>query len=85
MASVYDVKEHTISASHIREYARATQTSQDEELYLHVKQYTPKDNPTPQHGDITIIGAHANGFPKVRCKHRLQINNHELTRLTGTV
>ena len=29
-----------------------------------MKQYTPLDNPNPQPGDITILGAHANGFPK---------------------
>ncbi|KAH8171147.1 alpha/beta hydrolase family protein [Sarocladium implicatum] len=64
MASLYHIREHTIAASHIREYARATSNSQDEQLSLSVKQYTPKDNPNPQHGDITIIAAHANGFPK---------------------
>ncbi|KAM5517894.1 toxin biosynthesis [Fusarium oxysporum f. sp. phaseoli] len=31
---------------------------------LAVKQYIPHDNPNPQPGDVTIIGAHANGFPK---------------------
>lgn len=61
----FAVTEHTIEASHIREYARATSHSQDEKLYLHIKQYTPKDNPNPQKGDVTIIGGHANGFPKV--------------------
>ncbi|KAK7408738.1 hypothetical protein QQX98_009095 [Neonectria punicea] len=64
MSAVFDIKEHTIEASHIREYARATSHSQDEKLVLHVKQYTPKDNPNPQKGDVTIIGGHANGFPK---------------------
>ena len=29
-----------------------------------MKQYIPKDNPNPRPGDVTIIGAHANGFPK---------------------
>jgi hypothetical protein len=29
-----------------------------------VKQYTPLNNPNPKPGDITIIAAHANGFPK---------------------
>ncbi|KAF4447001.1 hypothetical protein F53441_9399 [Fusarium austroafricanum] len=60
----FTIQEHTIEASHIREYARATSHSQDEKLYLHIKQYTPKDNPNPQKGDVTIIGGHANGFPK---------------------
>ncbi|PTD04480.1 Abhydrolase domain-containing protein mpaH [Fusarium culmorum] len=60
----FTIQEHTIEASHIREYARATSHSQDEKLYLHIKQYTPKDNTAPQKGDVTIIGGHANGFPK---------------------
>ncbi|RSL96003.1 hypothetical protein CEP52_011737 [Fusarium oligoseptatum] len=63
-SSIFDIKEHTIEASYIREYARATSHSQDEKLLLHVKQYIPKDNPNPQKGDVTLIGGHANGFPK---------------------
>ncbi|KAL6874957.1 alpha/beta-hydrolase [Trichoderma novae-zelandiae] len=61
---VFEIREHTIQASHIREYPRATAVSQDEPLLLHVKQYTPKHGGPPRKGDITIIGAHANGFPK---------------------
>ncbi|KAH7157571.1 Alpha/beta hydrolase family-domain-containing protein [Dactylonectria estremocensis] len=64
MSAIFDIQEHTIEASHIREFARATANSQDEKLLLHVKQYTPKDNRNPQKGDVTIIGGHANGFPK---------------------
>lgn len=63
-SSVFDIQEHTIQASHIREYPRATATSQDDALLLHVKQYTPKHGGPPRKGDITVIGAHANGFPK---------------------
>lgn len=70
MSAVFDIKEHTIEAAHIREFARATANSQDERLLLHIKQYTPKDNPNPQKGDVTIIGGHANGFPKVRSPRR---------------
>lgn len=64
-SSLFHIQEHTLPCAHIRQYARATSLSQDEELVQHIKQYTPKDNPNPQKGDITIIGAHANGFPKV--------------------
>lgn len=63
--ALFDVKEHTINASYIREYARATSTSQSDTLVQHVKQYIPKSNQNPQKGDVTLIGAHANGFPKV--------------------
>ncbi len=62
----FTVKEHIVEAQHIREYARATAHNQEERLRLAVKQYIPKNNPNPQPGDVTIIGAHANGFPKVR-------------------
>jgi hypothetical protein len=65
-SSVFDIQEHTIQASHIREFPRATAVSQDATLLLHVKQYTPKHGGPARKGDITIIGAHANGFPKVR-------------------
>ncbi|KAL3956445.1 hypothetical protein ACCO45_009291 [Purpureocillium lilacinum] len=64
--SLFNITEHTIQASHIRDFPRATASSQDEALLLAVKQYVPKDNPKPQRGDLTVIGAHANGFPKVR-------------------
>ncbi|KAI1842043.1 hypothetical protein JX266_011798 [Neoarthrinium moseri] len=60
----FHIKEHLIPTQHVREYARATAHSQEDVHYLVIKQYTPKDNPSPQPGDVTIIGAHANGFPK---------------------
>ncbi|TGJ88242.1 hypothetical protein E0Z10_g584 [Xylaria hypoxylon] len=60
----FHVKEHVVPGQHIREWARGTANSQEDVLNLHVKQYTPKDNPSPQPGDVTILGAHANGFPK---------------------
>lgn len=65
MASSFHTKEHVIEAQHIREYPRATANSQEDVLQIAVKQYIPKNNPNPQPGDVTIIGAHANGFPKV--------------------
>ncbi|KAI1100614.1 putative toxin biosynthesis protein [Jackrogersella minutella] len=60
----FHVKEHAIPSQHIREFPRATSRSQEDVLYISIKQYTPIDNPSPQPGDVTIIGAHANGFPK---------------------
>jgi hypothetical protein len=65
-SSVFEIKEHTLECQHIREYARATAESQEAVLHLAIKQYIPLDNPNPKAGDVTIIGAHANGFPKVR-------------------
>ncbi|KAG6219417.1 hypothetical protein E4U34_003613 [Claviceps purpurea] len=62
--SQFHVTEHVIGGAHIREYPRATADDQDAPLVLHVKQYTPRNNPSPRKGDVTIIGGHANGFPK---------------------
>ena len=64
MTSPFHIKEHRVEAQHIREYAHATAHSQEDVLYLAVKQYIPKSNPTPKPGDITIIASHANGFVK---------------------
>ena len=62
---IFQIKDHVVDCQYIREYARATSNAQDAPLKLAVKQYIPLDNLDPQEGDITIIGAHANGFPKV--------------------
>lgn len=64
-SSHFAVTEHTLPGSHIRGYPLATAETHEDVLNLAIKQYTPKDNTTPQPGDVTIIGAHANGFPKV--------------------
>ncbi|KAL3962283.1 hypothetical protein ACCO45_003806 [Purpureocillium lilacinum] len=47
-----------------QEYVAATAHGDSDTPRLAVKQYIPLDNPTPKPGDVTIIGAHANGFPK---------------------
>ncbi|KAI0450940.1 Alpha/beta hydrolase family-domain-containing protein [Xylaria acuta] len=60
----FHIKEHVVPGQHVREWARATANSQEDVLNIHVKQYTPKDNPSPQPGDVTVLAAHANGFPK---------------------
>ncbi|KAK0659977.1 Abhydrolase domain-containing protein mpaH [Lasiodiplodia hormozganensis] len=60
----FHVKEHVLPCQHIRSHARSTAHSQEDLLHLAVKQYIPIDNPNPKPGDVTIIGAHANGFPK---------------------
>ena len=65
MTFPFRVVEHIVPAQHIREYPRATANEQEDVLHLAVKQYIPHDNPNPQDGDVTILGAHANGFPKV--------------------
>lgn len=64
-SSLFRVEEHVVPCQHIRHYPRATMSDREEVLHLAVKQYTPLDNPDPKPGDVTVIGAHANGFPKV--------------------
>lgn len=62
--SGFNIVTHKIPCQHIREYPRALANKQEDTLYLKVKQYIPVDNPNPQPGDVTIIGAHANAIPK---------------------
>ncbi|KAJ5638289.1 hypothetical protein N7490_008168 [Penicillium lividum] len=62
--SPFRIVEHVVPTQHIREYPGAIADDQDQPLGLVVKQYIPLDNPSPQPGDVTILAAHANGFPK---------------------
>lgn len=63
---IFKVTEHTAPAGHIREYPGSTARSQEEVLSLHVKQYTPLDqNHSIASDAITVIAAHACGYPKV--------------------
>jgi hypothetical protein len=64
----FHITEHVIDSQHIREYPLATTRAEDA-LKLVVKRYTPKSNPNHQSGDLTIIGAHGSGFPKVSSLH----------------
>ncbi|KAL4909362.1 hypothetical protein BDW74DRAFT_174565 [Aspergillus multicolor] len=59
----FTITEHTVDCQYIREYPRATST-QDAPLKLLVKKYTPIDNPNPQPGDVTLIGAPGTAIPK---------------------
>ena len=62
--SSFRINEHKVLGQYVREYRQATGNSQEDKLYLSVKQYIPHNNPNPEPGDVTVIGAHANGFPK---------------------
>lgn len=66
----FRIVHHVLPGQYIREYPQATSTTQEDTLVLHVNQYIPRDNPHSQPGDVTIVGAHANGFPKVCQKPR---------------
>ena len=64
-SSIFRIQEHVVETQHVREYPGATRDNQEEVCHLHVKQYTPLDSDESTPGAVTIIGAHANGFPKV--------------------
>lgn len=64
-SSVFDVKTHILPCQYIRDYPGATLDDQEARLLLHVKQYTPRKQKEVPPNAVTIIGAHANGFPKV--------------------
>ena len=66
MSSEYfTIKTHVIPGQYIRHYPGATLDSQEDILQLHVKQYTPIEHGMTRVKGVTVIGAHANGFPKV--------------------
>lgn len=56
--------EHVIRAQHSRDRFAGAELDRENELKLHVKQYIPESNPHPKPGDVTIIGAGADAFPK---------------------
>ncbi|OGM47998.1 hypothetical protein ABOM_002753 [Aspergillus bombycis] len=64
ISATFQVIEHKFLGQHIREYPRATATSQEDPLSIIAKQYVPWDNINPSPGDISIISAHGNGIPK---------------------
>ena len=76
----FRVTEHIIPACYVREYAGST-VDQEDVLHLHIKQYTPRDLPDPVPADaVTIIAAHAVGFPKVNTPLSITIDGSEMTR-----
>nr|POF20048.1 abhydrolase domain-containing protein mpah [Quercus suber] len=62
--SQFNIFEHTVRTQHTRDRPAGSERGRDNDLRLHVKQYIPKTNTHAGPGDVTIIGAHANGFPK---------------------
>lgn len=65
MAQYFDINTHVLPGQYIREYPAATADSQEDTLKLHIKQYTPAHRKSCHDGAVTVIAAHANGFPKV--------------------
>lgn len=66
MAQYFNIQSHVLPGQYIREYPAATADSQEDTLMLHVNQYTPAHRKSCPDGAVTVIAAHANGFPKVR-------------------
>ncbi|KAL9612196.1 MAG: hypothetical protein Q9167_003184 [Letrouitia subvulpina] len=73
----FRVTEHTVPCQHIREYPHGVRDDQAD-IVLAVKQYQPLDNLEPRDGDVTIVGAHANGLTKIRRISELTIKLKEL-------
>ena len=63
-STFFRCQKHIVPCQHIRGYPRSLAKKQEDILHLEVKQYAPRSNPEPQVGDVTIIGAHSNAFPK---------------------
>ena len=82
VSATFQVIEHKLLGQHIREYPRATTTSQEDPLSIIAKQYVPWDNLDPSPGDISIISAHANGIPKVSLEYRAVVNKIYLTSVS---
>lgn len=62
----FRIREHILPGQHIRQYPHSTANSQEDTIKLAIKQYTPLDNLNPSPGSVTVLAAHANGFPKAR-------------------
>lgn len=62
--STFRVIQHVVRAQHSRDRFAGAELGHENDLRLHVKQYIPHSNPDPKPGDVTIIGAVADSFPK---------------------
>lgn len=60
----FRIIEHVVVGQHVRHWPRGRNLENHEPLRIAVKQYIPNNDSQPSEGDITIVGAHANGFPK---------------------
>ena len=59
----FSVTEHILPCQYIREYPRAVR-SDHASLQLAIKEYRPLNTSETLPGSVTIIAAHANGFPR---------------------
>jgi hypothetical protein len=63
--SHFKIINHTSRCQHTRHWRGGFEPGYEHSLKLAVKQYVPRSNVKPQPGDVTFVGAAANGFPKV--------------------
>ncbi|KAK9479663.1 Alpha/Beta hydrolase protein [Lipomyces japonicus] len=63
LSDVFHVQELILPAVYPRSERRSTQRSSDR-LEISAKLYFPKNNPSPQPGDVTLVSSHGNGFHK---------------------
>jgi len=74
---IYRVINHRIEGQYIRQYPKATASSDIDSLWLDINQYVPVDNENPAPGDVTIIAANGIGFAKVCAKCELEKSKRE--------
>ncbi|RCI07468.1 hypothetical protein L249_4565 [Ophiocordyceps polyrhachis-furcata BCC 54312] len=60
----FNIQEHIISGCHVRQYPGLTSGRQEEDMRLHVKQYTPRNQPLESSDAVTLIAMQGIGFPK---------------------
>lgn len=65
MSFPFQVIEHESSCQHLREYPNGLRPRSQGQLKLAIKQYKPLHSQQPSEDAVTILAAHANGFPKV--------------------
>ena len=64
-STLFRIVEHTSPCQHIREYPNGLKRGKAPTMQIAVKQYIPLNDLEPDEHAITIIAAHALGFPKV--------------------
>jgi hypothetical protein len=62
--SQWDVKSHTIPASHVRGYKRGVRDEKNAPLQLSVNEYTPKSDTPAADESVTVVFVHGVGSTK---------------------
>lgn len=84
MAESFIVREHQFEGQHIREYPKALANTQEDDVQLHARSYTPQEVIDGSvKGDLTIVAFHANGFPKEVYEPFFEALYHHLKNTQG--